>query len=240
VLRLKDHIVFFRALYRQHGWRALVKQFRFHYWRPWSRELIERYAPAGRGLELGVGAFTIAPISRTLLSDAFVEHAGNASLAQEFFSADNIPYPDNSFSFLVSEHVLEHLPNPLKTLREWMRVLNPGGALFLFLPHRDRTFDARRARTSLSLLQAVDRDGVEPYEIEQWEEWKNLALTHPSAQHYVGQSREEALRTNSLHRYVWVAEDIVDLLKFQGWDVLEFAEQVPDRLDSFVVVAVKR
>lgn len=44
---------------------------------------------------------------------------------------------DASFDFVYSSHLLEHLPDCDTALRNWWRVLKPGGYLLLFLPHRD-------------------------------------------------------------------------------------------------------
>ena len=44
---------------------------------------------------------------------------------------------DNEFDFVYSSHLLEHLPDVNLSLRNWWRVLKPGGYLILFLPHRD-------------------------------------------------------------------------------------------------------
>lgn len=41
---------------------------------------------------------------------------------------------DASFDRLIATHVLEHLPQPHLVLREWMRVIKPGGILSLVLP----------------------------------------------------------------------------------------------------------
>ena len=70
---------------RVEGW---YKQFWRHVRRPWSRSQICEFAPQGVGLEVGCGEWTIAPVRRTILSDAFEEHVGNKSLAKFFFPAD--------------------------------------------------------------------------------------------------------------------------------------------------------
>ncbi len=49
-------------------------------------------------------------------------------------SATAIPLADTSFDTVVSTEVLEHVPDPLKALREMYRVLKPGGHLILSTP----------------------------------------------------------------------------------------------------------
>jgi SAM-dependent methyltransferase len=57
--------------------------------------------------------------------------------------------PDGTYDFVLSSHMLEHSANPLKALREWLRLLKAEGTLVLVLPHRDGTFDHRRPVTPL-------------------------------------------------------------------------------------------
>ena len=56
---------------------------------------------------------------------------------------------DGSYDFVLSSHNLEHFANPVKALREWKRILRPGGVLILALPNYRRTFDHRRKPTSV-------------------------------------------------------------------------------------------
>lgn len=46
----------------------------------------------------------------------------------------NIQYPDNSFDVLYCSHVLEHVPNDRKAMRELNRVLKPDGWAILMVP----------------------------------------------------------------------------------------------------------
>ena len=73
---------------------------------------------------------------------------------QQFVAeAVDLPFlPDGAYDFVLSSHMLEHSANPLKALREWLRLLKPGGTLFLVLPHREGTFDHRRPVTPLQHL----------------------------------------------------------------------------------------
>ena len=48
----------------------------------------------------------------------------------------SIPYADNTFDLVMSAHVLEHLPEPRQALKEMIRVLKPGGRLFVCMTRR--------------------------------------------------------------------------------------------------------
>jgi len=49
-------------------------------------------------------------------------------------SAESIPVADRSFDAVLLTQVLEHVPSPTIVLRELLRVLRPGGFLFLTAP----------------------------------------------------------------------------------------------------------
>lgn len=51
--------------------------------------------------------------------------------------ADLSLFGDASMDFVFSSHLLEHIEDYVGALREWMRVIKPGGHLVLYLPHRD-------------------------------------------------------------------------------------------------------
>jgi len=48
---------------------------------------------------------------------------------------ENIQYPDESFNFILCNHVLEHVSNPIQALREFYRCLVPGGVLLAQTPY---------------------------------------------------------------------------------------------------------
>lgn len=56
---------------------------------------------------------------------------------------------DSKYDFVLSCHSLEHIANPIKALKEWLRVLKSDGILVLVVPHKDGHFDTGRSITTL-------------------------------------------------------------------------------------------
>jgi len=67
--------------------------------------------------------------------------------------------PDNSADFIISADVIDRIPDPIKALKEWHRVVRPGGFLYVVAPHKDRTRDHDRSRTTLQELLDRHRTG---------------------------------------------------------------------------------
>jgi len=49
---------------------------------------------------------------------------------------NSIPFRDDIFDGVYSFEVLEHVPDPLKVVQEMIRIVKPGGFVFLSFPHR--------------------------------------------------------------------------------------------------------
>ena len=48
--------------------------------------------------------------------------------------ANDIPLPDASQDYVVSSHVVEHLPDPIGAFYEWNRILKPDGIIVMIVP----------------------------------------------------------------------------------------------------------
>jgi len=68
----------------------------------------------------------------------------------------DIHLPDNSFDVIYCSHVLEHVPDDRKAMRELARVLRPNGWAILAVPffRKDKTFE------DPSITSEADRDRV--------------------------------------------------------------------------------
>jgi ubiquinone/menaquinone biosynthesis C-methylase UbiE len=77
----------------------------------------------------------------TDLNTEFLERAvptetpqGKGEVRIDRQDAMSLTFPDDTFDRVIAAHVLEHLVEPHLRLREWIRVLKPGGVLSLVLP----------------------------------------------------------------------------------------------------------
>ena len=116
--------------------------------RAW-REKILTWAPAGEHLAVldvgtGPGFFAInlalsghqvtgLDVTEEMLRHAR-ENAAAYGAAVRFLrqSGDSLPFSDNAFDLVVSRNVLWNLERPEQALREWCRVLRPGGRMVYF------------------------------------------------------------------------------------------------------------
>ena len=74
-------------------------------------------------------------------------------------SAENLSaFPDGSLDFVIANHLIEHLEDPIRGLAEFHRVLRRGGLLFLCVPDARVTFDRHRELTPTDHLLAEHRD----------------------------------------------------------------------------------
>ena len=68
----------------------------------------------------------------------------NSPLADVKADICQLPFEDNSYDFILCNHVLEHIPDDTKAMKELYRVLKPGGTAILQIPQdlsRETTFE---------------------------------------------------------------------------------------------------
>jgi SAM-dependent methyltransferase len=59
---------------------------------------------------------------------------------------------ERKYDFLLSSNCIEHIANPLKAVKEWIRVLKKGGLIVVVAPRKESNFDHRREITDFRHL----------------------------------------------------------------------------------------
>ena len=105
------------------------------------------------GIEIGASAFAPFPGVRAWnveqpSAEVFLEAqrslAGSVAPVHVYATAETLPIADGALDFVLASHVIEHMPDAIRALGEWDRVLAVGGTAFLIVPHRDRNMDKER------------------------------------------------------------------------------------------------
>jgi len=130
-----------------------------------------------RGVEIGAAApqsYNVDTINVDRADTVFYRQAqervvGWAAPVDVVAEGDALPFDDDSFDFLLASHVIEHMPDPIRALREWVRVA--ANYVFLVVPHRDRTFDRGRPLTPISELVERHARRFSSTEDRHWSVW---------------------------------------------------------------------
>jgi glycosyltransferase involved in cell wall biosynthesis/SAM-dependent methyltransferase len=81
---------------------------------------------------------------------------------------------DASVDFVIANHMIEHCQNPIASLQNYLRVVKPGGVIYLAIPDKRYTFDRDRPVTSLEHLVRDYQEGPETSKISHFEEYIRL------------------------------------------------------------------
>jgi SAM-dependent methyltransferase len=126
-------------------------------------ELAHKYLDGLKGIEIGASAHNPFNIPGCVYVDRYesmdteykteeVKICGEALVPDIIAPGDSLPFEDSSLDYVLTSHVLEHFYDTIGTLKEWSRVVKNGGYIYFVFPHKERTFDRDRDRTTLSEL----------------------------------------------------------------------------------------
>jgi len=180
----------------------------------------------GKGLEIGGSAHN--PFGLNTLNVDFTDSmdtefkkeeinlCGKALKVDIVANGDDIPLPDESQDFIVSSHVIEHFPNPIKALVEWDRLVKAGGIIFMIVPHKERTFDKHKASTPLShIVEDFKNNNTEPH-------------TNPDG-----------------HDHCWVTKTFIELIRYMienlrmEWEIVE-VQDIDDKAGNGFTIVLRK
>jgi Methyltransferase domain len=156
---------------------------------------------------------------------------------QTIWSSDAVPYSrtfivegtaleieSNSYDCVIASHCLEHIANPIKALLEWRRVLRSDGLLLLILPHRDDTFDWRRAVTTIEHMKADYETDMPESDLTHLDE---ILLLHDLSRDPGAGTPEQFrnrclnnMKFRAIHHHVFVPETALEILQEAGFSIV--------------------
>lgn len=132
--------------------------------------------------------------------------------------------PAEYYNFVLSYNSLEHIANPLKAIKEWLRVIKPKGILLLVLPNKDTNFDHKRLVTSFDHLLSDFEKNIQEDDLSHLDEilkLHDLSLDPPYSN--FNQFRERSLKNyenRCLHHHVFDLQLLQKIMSFFNVEVL--------------------
>jgi SAM-dependent methyltransferase len=106
-----------------------------------TAELIRQFVPAGsRILDVGCAVGNVLGMLPEYdrhgidIAEAYLEVARQRGLNATVGEAEHLPYPDDSFDAALAADIFEHVIDPNLVAAEMLRVVRPGGLLFIRSP----------------------------------------------------------------------------------------------------------
>jgi 2-polyprenyl-3-methyl-5-hydroxy-6-metoxy-1,4-benzoquinol methylase len=116
-------------------------------------------------------------------------------------------FADEQFDFVILSHVIEHLANPIKVVRELFRITKTNGIVLIAAPDKNYTFDKNRKLTSYAHLFNEYKENVTEVSDEHYIDF--LKGVHPEVFQNNDQKLKEIIhnvRTRREHAHVWNSE----------------------------------
>ncbi len=159
------------------------------------RDLLAMRVIRGSGIEIGA-LNNPQRVSRDA-HVTYVDHLTNEELAPYYSEIDAAglvrvgriddgetlgTFAADSVDFVIANNFLEHCEDTVGTLRNFMRVLRPGGVMFITLPSQRRNVDWRRTPTTTAEFIADHEVGPHISRERSYDEWVRLVVQTPEAE----------------------------------------------------------
>jgi glycosyltransferase involved in cell wall biosynthesis/SAM-dependent methyltransferase len=126
---------------------------------------------------------------------------------------------DSSQDFIIANHVIEHCQDPIGTLKNFLRVLRPGGIIYMAVPDMRHTFDRDRSRTDISHIIQDHIRGPAVSRKQHFREWATLVEPHfgrvcAGEKSIKSRVRELMTQDYSIHFHTFIPEDMCALINY--------------------------
>ncbi|WP_162888100.1 methyltransferase domain-containing protein [Sphingomonas mesophila] len=136
---------------------------------------------------------------------------------------------DDSFDYLIAAHVLEHIDDPVSALKNWIRVVRPGGHILIAVP--DKRFCGEEQRPTTTVEHFL-RDHEEGPHVSAEEHYRDFG-TH--MKRYSGDALEQYVREAEpmIHFHTFTLASFVQFLtavQHLGFELVEASFNVNEDL----------
>lgn len=122
------------------------------------------------------------------------------------------PVADGSQDFVVSNHFLEHCEDPIGALSNMLRVVRPGGVVYLSIPDKRKIFDRHRPATTLAHLLDDHRNGPERSRRQHYVEVVQYAEQQRDVDAMAARVEELMAQRFPIHFHSWTPREFLELL----------------------------
>jgi GT2 family glycosyltransferase/SAM-dependent methyltransferase len=186
-------------------------------------ELAEAFL-AGEGIEIGPLNFPLTLPPWALVR--YVDRLPVTLLRRHYPELDELPLVEidigddgerldrieaESQDFVIANHLLEHTEDPIATISNWLRVLRPGGVIYMAVPDKRHTFDIDRQPTPVEHMIRDYEQGPDGSRREHFEDWARHVERVSEEQ--VGERADILEQIGySIHTHVFTERTLLELL----------------------------
>jgi len=170
-------------------------------------------------------------------TDEYVYHQGKTGkvIINDAVNITNIS--DESYDFCFASHCLEHIANPIKAVKEWLRIVKQNGYVVLILPEKTQCFDHKRKYSLISTLVSQYEKNVGEDDLSTLPEIlanHDLSMDLPAGnlQQFTQRSLDN-YNNRCLHHYVYNPDLLKEITQYVG---AEFVHTVTYGLDIWFIM----
>jgi GT2 family glycosyltransferase len=191
---------------------------------PGARDELADVFLAGEGIEIGPlhSPLRLPPAA----SVRYVDRMPVTLLRRHYPELDELPLVEidvgddgerletieaESQNFVIANHLLEHTEDPISTIANWLRVLRPGGVIYMAVPDKRHTFDIDREPTPIEHIVRDYEEGPEGSRRQHFEEWARHV--ERVSEDRVGERADILQEIDySIHTHVFTEQTLLELL----------------------------